>query len=157
MQQLEDSMRDRINAALREAMLSKDKPRVSAIRLMIAAIKDRDIALRSEDGASGLDDAGIMALLAKMVKQREDSAATYETAGRTELAEAERAEIAVIKSFLPKPLSDDEIDAAIRQAMAETGASSIRDMGKVMGALKSQYAGRMDFGAAGGRVKAALG
>jgi uncharacterized protein YqeY len=150
-------MRDRITAALTEAMLAKDKPRISTLRLMIAAMKDRDIALRSEDNASGLDDAGIMALLAKMVKQREDSAATYDTAGRMELAEAERAEIAIIKSFLPKPLSDDEVDAAIKKAMAETGASSIRDMGKVMGVLKSQYAGQIDFGAAGSRVKAALG
>ena len=150
-------MPDKINAALKEAMLAKDKLRVSTIRLMMAAIKDRDIALRGEDGASGLDDAGIMALLAKMVKQRDESAATYETAGRMELAESERAEIAVIKEFLPRPLSADEVDAAIKKAMAETGASSIRDMGKVMGALKSKYAGRMDFGAVGGRVKATLG
>jgi len=150
-------MRDRITAALKEAMLAKDKLRTSTVRLMLAAIKDRDIALRSEDGADGLDDAGIMALLAKMVKQREESAATYETAGRMELAETERAEIGVIKDFLPRPLTADEVDAAIRKALAETRASSIRDMGKVMGVLKSQYAGRMDFGAAGGRVKAALG
>jgi uncharacterized protein YqeY len=150
-------MRERINAALKEAMLAKDKLRISTIRLMMAAIKDRDIALRSEDGASGLDDPGIMALLAKMVKQRDESATTYETAGRMELAETERAEIAVIKDFLPKPLSADQVDAAIKKAMAETGASSIRDMGKVMGALKAKYAGQMDFGAAGGRVKAALG
>jgi uncharacterized protein YqeY len=150
-------MRDRINSALKEAMLAKDKPRISAIRLMMAAIKDRDIALRGDDGTNGLDEPEIMALLAKMVKQREDSAATYETAGRMELAEAERAEIEIIKSFLPKPLTADEVEAAIKQAMAETGASSIRDMGKVMSALKTQYAGRMDFSAAGGRVKAALG
>ena len=150
-------MRERITTALREAMLAKNKLRTCTVRLMLAAIKDRDIALRSEDGASGLDDAGIMALLAKMIKQREESAATYETAGRMELAESERAEIAVIKDFLPKPLSADEVDSAIKQAMAKTGASSIRDMGKVMGALKSQYPGQMDFGAAGGRVKAALG
>jgi uncharacterized protein YqeY len=150
-------MREHITAALKEAMLAKDKLRISTIRLMMAAVKDRDIALRSEEGASGLDDAGIMALLAKMVKQREESAATYETAGRMELAEAERAEIAVIKGFLPKPLSPDEVDAAIERAMAKTGACSIRDMGKVMGALKSQYPGQMDFGEAGGRVKAALG
>ncbi len=150
-------MRDRITAALKEAMLAKDKLRTCTVRLMLAAIKDRDIALRSEDGADGLDDAGIRALLAKMVKQREESAATYETAGRMELAETERAEIGVIKDFLPRPLSADEVEAAIRKAMAETRASSIRDMGKVMGVLKSQYAGRMDFGAAGGRVKAALG
>lgn len=150
-------MRDRINAALKEAMLAKDKVRIGTIRLMVAAVKDRDIALRAEDGASGLDDAGIMALLAKMVKQREESAQTYETAGRMELAEAERAEIEVIKDFLPKPLSGPEVDAAIQCAMTETGASSIRDMGKVMGVLKSKYAGRMDFGAVGNQVKAALG
>ncbi len=150
-------MRDRITTALKEAMLAKDKLRTCTVRLMLAAIKDRDIALRSEDGADGLDDAGIMALLAKMVKQREESAATYETAGRMELAETERAEIGVIKDFLPRPLSADEVEAAITKALAETRASSIRDMGKVMGVLKSQYAGRMDFGAAGGRVKAALG
>ena len=150
-------MRDRITTALKEAMLAKDKLRTCTVRLMLAAIKDRDIALRSEDGADGLDDAGIMALLAKMVKQREESAATYETAGRMELAETERAEIGVIKDFMPRPLSADEVEAAIKKALAETRASSIRDMGKVMGILKSQYAGRMDFGAAGGRVKAALG
>ncbi|MHA1537582.1 MAG: GatB/YqeY domain-containing protein [Alphaproteobacteria bacterium] len=150
-------MRDRITAALKEAMLAKDKLRTSTIRLMLAALKDRDIALRGEDGADGLDDAGIRVLLAKMVKQREESAVTYETAGRMELAETERAEIGVIKDFLPRPLSADEVEAAIRKALAETHASSIRDMGKVMGVLKSQYAGRMDFGAAGGRIKAALG
>ncbi len=150
-------MRDRITAALKESMLAKDKLRTGTVRLMLAAIKDRDIALRGEDGADGLDDAGIMALLAKMVKQRQESATIYETAGRMELAETERAEIGVIKDFLPRPLTADEVEAAIEKAMAETRASSIRDMGKVMGVLKSQYAGRMDFGAAGGRVKAALG
>jgi hypothetical protein len=150
-------MRDRINGALKDAMLAKDKLRTSTLRLMLAAIRDRDIALRGEEGGGGLDDAGLMALLAKMVKQREDSAATYETAGRMELAEAERAEIAVIKEFLPRPMSQDEIADAIRKAVAETGASSIRDMGKVMGVLKAQYSGRMDFAAAGARVKAALG
>ncbi len=150
-------MRDRITAALKEAMLAKEKLRICTIRLMLAAIKDRDIALRGDDSADGLDDAGIKALLAKMVKQREESAAIYETAGRMELAETERAEIGVIKDFLPRPLNADEVEAAIKKALAETRASSIRDMGKVMGILKSQYAGRMDFGAAGGRVKAALG
>lgn len=150
-------MRDRINAALKDAMLAKDKLRTSTLRLMLAAIRDRDIALRGEEGGGGLDDAGLMALLAKMVKQREDSAATYETAGRMELAEAERAEIAVIKEFLPKPMSQDEVDEAIRKAVAETGARSIRDMGKVMAALKARYSGRMDFAAVGPRVKSQLG
>jgi uncharacterized protein YqeY len=150
-------MRDRITTSLKEAMLDKDKLRVCTIRLMLAAIKDRDIALRSEEGASGLDDPGIKALLAKMVKQREESAATYESAGRMELAQTERAEITVIKDFLPKPLSENEVAAAIEKVMADTGASSIRDMGKVMGALKANYSGRMDFGSVGSRVKAALG
>ncbi len=150
-------MRDRITGALKDAMLAKDKLRTSTLRLMLAAIKDRDIALRSEEGDGGLDEAGLMALLAKMVKQREESAATYETAGRMEMAEMERAEIAVIKEFLPKPLSGDEAAEAIRDAIATTGATSIRDMGKVMAELKSQYAGRMDFAAAGAQVKAALG
>jgi uncharacterized protein YqeY len=146
-------MRDRINAALKESVLAKDKLRTSTLRLMLAAIKDRDIALRTEEGSDGIDEAGILALLAKMVKQREESAATYETAGRMELAEAERAEIAVIKEFMPKPMTQEEIDAAVAAAVAQTGASSIRDMGKVMNALK---AGRMDFGAVGVQVKAAL-
>jgi hypothetical protein len=150
-------MRDRITTSLKEAMLAKDKLRVCTIRLMLAAIKDRDIALRSEEGANGLDDPGIKALLAKMVKQREESAATYESAGRMELAQTERAEITVIKDFLPRPLSEDEVAAAIEKVMADTGASSIRDMGKVMGALKANYSGRMDFGSVGSRVKAALG
>jgi uncharacterized protein YqeY len=150
-------MRDRINSALREAMLAKDKLRTSTLRLMLAAIRDRDIALRGEEGGGGLDDAGLKALLAKMVKQREESAATYETAGRMELAEAERAEIAIIKEFLPKPMSPDETAEAVRRAIATTGASSIRDMGKVMAALKAEFSGRMDFAAVGPQVKAALG
>jgi hypothetical protein len=149
-------MRDRLNEALKEAMLAKDKLRISTIRLMLAAIKDRDIALRTDDSSAGVDQAEIMALLAKMVKQREESAATYEAAGRIDLAEREQAEVGVIKEFLPRPLSETEVDAAIATAMAETGASSIRDMGKVMGALKAKYAGRMDFGEVGSRVKAAL-
>jgi len=150
-------MRDRIQAALKDAMLAKDKLRTSTLRLMIAAIHDQDIALRGEDGGGCLDEAGLMALLMKMVRQREDSAATYETAGRMELAEAERAEIAVIKEFLPRQIPADEVEAAIGAAIAETGATSIRDMGKVMGALKAQYTGRMDFTAVGPRVKALLG
>jgi len=150
-------MRERINAALKEAMLAKAKLRVSTIRLMSAAIKDRDIALRGDDSGTGLDDAGIMALLAKMVKQREESAATYETAGRMELAETERAEIGVIKDFMPKPLTVDEVEAAIRKALAETRASSIRDMGKVMGAVKAQAEGRADMAQVGTKVKNLLG
>ena len=152
----EGSLRARINEALREAMLAKDKLRTSTLRLMLAAIRDRDIARRAEEGADGLDDSEIQALLARMVKQREESAAVYESAGRMELAESERAEIEIIREFLPKPMSDAEIDRAVAAAIEETGASSIRDMGKVMAALKAKHAGRMDFTAASQRVKAAL-
>lgn len=150
-------MRDRINSALRDAMLAKDKPRISTLRLMLAAIRDRDIALRGEEGGGGLDEAGLLALLATMVRQREDSIDSYETAGRMELAEAERAEIGIIREFMPKPMSADEVAAAVLSAIAETGASSIRDMGKVMAALKAEYGGRMDFALVGLQVKAALG
>ena len=133
-------MRDRISAALKEAMLAKDKLRVSAIRLMMAAMKDRDIALRGEDGASGLDNAGVMALLAKMVKQREDSAEQYDKAARPELAEKERAEIEVLEGYLPEGASEVEIDAAVAKAVEETGATSPKDMGKVMKAAMAALA-----------------
>ncbi len=149
-------MRERITAALKEAMLAKDKLRTNTLRLMLAAIRDRDIARRSEEGGAEIDDAEIMALLSRMVKQREDSAIAYETGARMELAEAERAEIGVIQEFLPRPLSDDEVDAAVDRAIDDAGADSIRDMGKVMGLLKSRHAGQMNFADAGGRVKARL-
>ncbi|MEM1384254.1 MAG: GatB/YqeY domain-containing protein [Pseudomonadota bacterium] len=150
-------MRDRINAALKDAMRARDEVRTSTLRLMLACIKDRDIAARSEEGAVGLDEAGLVDLLAKMIKQREESARVYEEAGRMELAERERSEIAVIRGFLPKPLTEAEVSQAIDRAIAETGASSIRDIGKVMGALRGRFAGRMDFGKAGAQVKAVLG
>ena len=153
----EHQMRDRLTAALKDAMRAKDQLRLSTLRLMSAALKDQDISKRSEEGADALSDAEIMALFSKMVKQREDSAKAYEEAGRMELAEQERAEQEVIREFLPKPLSEDEIEVAVAAAIKSTGASSIRDMGKVMGALKSAHAGRMDFGSVGPRVKAALG
>ena len=149
-------MRDRINAGLKEAMLAKDKLRTNTLRLMLAAIRDRDIARRSDESGAELDDAEIMALLSKMVKQREESAAAYESAGRMELAEAERNEIGVIKEFLPKPMSEGEVDAAVDKAISEAGASSVRDMGKVMSLLKRRHPGRMDFAEAGRRVKARL-
>lgn len=150
-------MRDRVTTAMKDAMRSKNQVRLCTLRLMLAAIKDREIADRSQDTPSEITEAEILALFGKMVRQREESSATYEEAGRMELAERERAEIAVIKEFLPKPLTSLEINAAIAAAIADTGASSIRDMGKVMGHLKSRHAGRMDFGAAGAQVKTALG
>ena len=150
-------MRDRLGEAIKDAMRAKDRLRLSTVRLMSAALKGQDIARRSEDGAGALNPAEINALFAKMVRQREESASIYEEAGRMELAERERAEQQVIREFLPKPLTETEVEAAVARAIRETGAASIRDMGKVMGALKAAYAGRMDFSNAGGRVRAALG
>ena len=152
-------LRGRIGEALKAAMKDKDAERLSTLRLINAAIKDRDIAKRSEggDGAdSGVGEGDILQILGKMVKQRQDSAQAYDEGGRLELAEKERAEITVIEEFLPKQLDDEEIDAAIGAAISETSASSIRDMGKVMGALKAKYTGQMDFGAVGSMVKARL-
>ena len=149
-------MRDVINAAVKQAMLDKDKDRLSTLRLVNAAIKDRDIAARSDGNYDGVSDGDIQLVLAKMIKQRVESATTYEEAGRLELAEKERSEISVIETFLPKQLSEDEIEAAVAETVAETGAESVRDMGRVMGALKEKYAGQMDFGKAGGLVKARL-
>ena len=138
-------------------MRARDTVRICTLRLMLAAIRDREIASRDDDGSGEpLSDLEIHQLLSKMVRQREESAATYGQAGRMELAAREEAEIAIIREFMPKQLSDAEIQKAIDDAIDATGADSIRDMGKVMGQLKAQYAGRMDFGAAGTRVKHAL-
>ena len=150
-------MRERINAALKEAMKAKDAGRLSTLRLISAAIKDREIAARGDGEESVIGDDEVLAILGKMVKQRQESARQYEEGGRLELAEKERGEISVIEDFLPRQLDDAEVDAAITSAMAEVGAESIRDMGKVMGALKSKYTGQMDFGAVGPMVKAKLG
>lgn len=153
-------LRERIGDALKGAMRDKDAPRLSTLRLINAAIKDRDIAKRSEggDGAdTGVGEGDILQILGKMVKQRQESARAYEEGGRLELAENERGEIAIIEEFLPKQLDEAETEAAIDAAIAETGASSIRDMGKVIGALKSRYTGQMDFGRVGPLVKARLG
>lgn len=150
-------MRDRLSQALKEAMKEKDSARLSTLRLINAAIKDKDIALRGEGRDSGATDDEVLAILAKMVKQRQESARVYEEGGRLELAEKELAEIGVIEGFLPRRLSDDEVEKAIAKAIADVGADSIRDMGKVMGALKSAYAGQMDFAKVGGAVRARLG
>lgn len=150
-------MQERFNEALKEALKSQDKIRVSTLRLITAAIKDRDIAARSADSGDGVTDEQVLEILVKMVKQRQEAASTYEEAGRLELAEQERAEITVIEEFLPAQLSDDEIAAAVDAAIAEIGAETLKDMGKVMGALKGKYAGQMDFGKAGGLVKGKLG
>ncbi|WP_417243139.1 GatB/YqeY domain-containing protein [Celeribacter sp.] len=150
-------MRDRINTALKTAMKEKDKERLSTLRLINAAIKDRDIAARGEGDDSGVEDSDVLQILGKMVKQRQESAKAFEEGGRIELADKERSEITVIEEFLPRQLDAAETVAAIDAAIAETNAESIRDMGKVMGALKAKYTGQLDFGAVGGKIKAKLG
>ena len=150
------SLRERITNGLKDAMREKDAARLSTLRLINAAIKDQDIAARGAGKTEGVDEGEILAILAKMVKQRIDSANVYEEGGRLELAEKERAEIKVIEGFLPRQLSEAEIAAAIDAAIDQTGASSIREMGRVMGALKAAYAGQMDFGAAGALIKERL-
>ncbi|MGH1367503.1 MAG: GatB/YqeY domain-containing protein [Maritimibacter sp.] len=150
-------MRDRLSSALKTAMKEKDVNRLSTLRLINAAIKDRDIAMRSNGEDAQVSDSEILGILGKMVKQRQESAKVYEEGGRLELAEKELAEITVIEDFLPKQLSDDEIKAAIEAAISEVGAQSIRDMGKVMGVLKTKYTGQMDFGVVGAAIKAQLG
>ena len=150
-------MRSRVNDALKSAMKAKDQTRLSTLRLINAAIKDRDIAMRGDGDDGGVGDAEVLQILGKMVKQRQESARAYEEGGRLELAEKEREEIAVIEDFLPKQLDDDEVAAAVDKAIKATGAASIRDMGKVMGELKSRYTGQMDFGRVGPMVKGRLG
>jgi uncharacterized protein YqeY len=137
-------------------MKDKSTERLSTIRLINAAIKDRDIAARTEGKENGVGDGEVLAILAKMTKQRQESAKTYEEAGRLDLSERELSEIKVIEEFLPRQLTDDEIQSALAEAIDKVGAESIRDMGKVMAALKSKYAGQMDFGAVGALVKSNL-
>ena len=150
-------LRERINAALKTAMKERQAARLSTLRLINAAIKDRDIAARStEDGPDGVTDTEVRQILGRMIKQRQESARAYEEGGRLELAESEREEVAIIEEFLPRRLSDDEVDQAIESAISETGATSIRDMGKVMGVLKDRHTGQMDFGTVGPKVKSRL-
>lgn len=150
-------LRDRLNAALKTAMKEKQTARLSTLRLINAAIKDREIAARSsEEGPDGVTDAEVRQILGRMIKQRQESARAYEEGGRLELAESEREEIAIIEEFLPRRLKKEEVDEAIDTAINETGANSIRDMGKVMGVLKERHTGQMDFGTVGPKVKARL-
>lgn len=149
-------MRERLAAALREAMKSRDGERLSTLRLINAAIKDKEIAVRGEGLTTGVGDAEVLAILGRMVKQRQESARAYEEGGRLELAQKELAEVRVIEEFLPRQLSPAEIEAAVDAAIRAVGAGSIRDMGRVMGELKARHAGQMDFGAVGPMVKARL-
>lgn len=150
-------MRTTISTALKEAMKAKDADRLSTLRLINAAIKDRDIAARTEGEEVQVSDDTVLAILGKMVKQRQESARAYEEGGRLELAEKEMKEILIIEEYLPRQLDDAETDAAVAAAIAEVEATSIRDMGKVMATLKGKYTGQMDFGKVGPMVKAKLG
>ena len=147
------TLRERLQTAMKEAMKAKEADRLSTVRLINAAIKDREIALRGEAEGATISDPDILAILGRMVKQRNESARAYEEGGRLELAAKELAEIVVINEFLPRQLGDDEVTAAITAAIAEAAAASIRDMGKVMAVLKGKYTGQMDFAAVGPRIK----
>lgn len=149
-------LRASIMAATKQAMKDKAANRLSTLRLISAAIKDRDIAARAEGNDEGVGDDELLSILGKMTRQRSESAKTYEEAGRIDLAERELEEITVIEEFLPRQLDEGEVDAAIDAAIRTVGAESIRDMGKVMGELKGKYTGQMDFGSVGAKVKGKL-
>ena len=150
-------MRTRISDALKDAMRAREVDRLSTLRLINAALKDRDIALRGEGNEVGVTEADILSILGRMVKQRQESIRLYDEGKRPDLADKEQAEIGVIEEFLPRQLDVAETEAAIAAAIAEVGAASIRDMGKVMAVLKAKYTGQMDFGAVGPVIKARLG
>ena len=150
------SVRERILADLKVAMKAKDEIRVATLRLIQAAIKDRDIAARAEDRCEGCEDSEILAILQKLLKQRQESAETYENAGRLDLAERENAEADIVREYLPKPMDSDEISNAVKDVVNELDATGLKDMGKCMGALKQKYTGRMDFSKAGQEVKTIL-
>lgn len=149
-------MRDAISTATKAAMKAQNKPRLSALRLVGSAIQNADIEARTQ-GKGVVGDEALLALLQKLIKQRQESADLYDKGGRAELAAQERAEIAVIREFLPEQMDEAAVRAAVAAAIAETGAASQRDMGKVMAALKAKYTGRMDFAAASATVKGMLG
>ncbi|MFY8153937.1 MAG: GatB/YqeY domain-containing protein [Hyphomicrobiales bacterium] len=149
------SLRERFTADLKEAMKAGDKGKVSTIRMITSALKDKDIEARGLGKGETTPDE-LLALLQKMIKQRQESIAIYEANGRPELAAGETAEVEVIASYMPRQMSDDEVKAAIADAVTERGAASVKDMGKVIAILRAKFAGQMDFGKASGLVKAAL-
>ena len=148
-------LRDDINNALKEAMKAKDERKIATLRMINSTFKNADIEARAT--GKTLSDADLLPVLQKMIKQRQESKELYEKGGRPELAQQEGEEIAIISSYLPKQMSDAEVAAAIDAAIAETGAASMKDMGKVVGALKSKFAGQMDFAKASALVKQKLG
>jgi uncharacterized protein len=146
------SLKERIQQDMKDAMRAADKPRLGTIRLILAAIKQIEVDERKD-----LDDTGITIVLDRMVKQRRESISQFEKAGRTDLVDQEAAELAIIQTYLPEPLSESELNALINEAMAQTGASSIKDMGKVMALLKPKLQGRADMGAVSAMIKTRLG
>ena len=149
-------IREEIKKQLIEAMKAGQKEKVDTLRLINSTIKDKDIADRTKGNMDGISDEAILSVLQGMIKQRKESIALYTQGGRAELAEAEQKEVDIIQSFLPKQMDANEMHEAIKAAITETGASSMKDMGKVMGLLRGKYAGKMDFGAASGEIKALL-
>ncbi len=149
-------MRVELNEALKQSLKARDQRRTSTLRLILAAIKDRDIAARAEDRCNGVTDDEILQILAKMVRQREESVIAFEKGNRPELAAQEREEIAIIEGFMPKQLTQDEVRGVCKELVSEIGATGLRDMGKCMGTLKERYPGRMDFGKASAIVKEIL-
>ena len=149
-------LRDKLNDALKDAMRARDQSAVGAIRLILAKLKEVDIAARTEASREGVADDRILSMLQGMIKQRNESVALYDKGNRPDLADKERAEIAVIERFLPQQMDEVAVDAAVREAIASSGAKSMKDMGAVMAALKAKYAGQMDFAKASGAVKKAL-
>ncbi|MBM3509525.1 MAG: GatB/YqeY domain-containing protein [Alphaproteobacteria bacterium] len=150
-------LRQKLNEALKAAMRAKDERRVSTTRLILAALKDRDIAARGDGRPDGITDDEILVLLQMMVRQRRESIELYEKGGRSELADQEREEIAIIEEYLPRQLSENEVADAAKQLVAEVGAKGIKDMGKVMAQLKARYAGQLDLAKASAIVKNILG
>lgn len=146
-------MRQELNDALKDAMRAKDQRKLATLRLILAAIKDRDIAARSEDRMGGVSDDEILGILQKMSKQRDESLRLYEEAGRLDLAEQEREEKEIVESFLPQQMSEPEIKECCEGVVSELGAESLKDMGKCMGALKERYTGKMDFSKASAIVR----
>ncbi len=149
-------LRDDLSQSMKDAMRAKDKRKLSTVRLILAAIKEKDIAARGEDASDRDDDAVVIDILSKMVKQRNDSIKAYEEAGRCELAEQERDEITIIQEFLPKQMTGDEIKAACAAVVAELGAEGLKDIGRCMAAMKEKYAGQMDFAKASVTIKGLL-
>lgn len=149
-------LREQLQEQIKEAMRARAAERLSGLRLISGAIKDREIALRAEGGAE-VSEGDILAILGRMVKQRQESVRMYIEGGRLDLADKERNEIKVIEEFLPRQLAGDEVEAAIAAAVAEVGATSVKDMGRVMAVLKGKFTGQMDFGAVGALIKARLG